>query len=370
VTFLLILTAAAATYQAMALYAALRRLRLAELAPAVLPPISILKPVCGLDPGFHEAIRSHLTQDYPEYEILFGAADPADPALVEVRRLMSEFPDRPVRIIHGFTAAPNRKAGVLAGLARAARHPLLVVNDSDIHVPRDYLRRIVAPLEDPSVGVVTCLYRACSAHWPGRWEAIGIAADFAPSVLVAPYAGVREFGLGATLAFRAPDLEAIGGFEALAEYLADDYQLASRIVRLGRKAVLAKVTVETRLAGRAWGEIWRRQVRWARTIRLTRPGGYAGLPLANASLWSLAAAAAGLWWAALPLLALRIAAGVTVGWRILGSRDVRRHFYLIPLRDLWGAAVWAAGLFGGTVEWRGSRLHLTRDGRIAGSQPA
>lgn len=363
-TLVLILIAAAA-YQLLALGAAWRHLARKERAPAGLPPVSILKPVRGLDPHFREAIRSHATQDYPEYEILFGVADSSDPAVEEIRRLIEEFPQRQIRLVCGSSEAANAKVGVLIGLAKDARYPLLVVNDSDIHVPPDYLRRIVAPLEDPAVGLVTCLYSAVSDHRPGRWEALGIAADFMPSVLVAPLMGVREFGLGATLLFRAADLRAIGGFEALADYLADDYQLARRLTRLGRRVVLSQLAVETCLTGRAWGEAWRRQVRWARTIRVSRGGGYLGLPLANGSLWALAALLAGAWWAALPLLALRIAVALTVGVGILNSREVRRHFYLIPLRDLWGFAVWCRGLTGNTVQWRGSRLRLRRDGRIA-----
>lgn len=361
----LLLAAAAAAYQLLALVAALRHLARKEKPARSLPPISILKPVCGLEPHFREAILSHIAQDYPEFEIIFGAADASDPAAEEVRRVMAEFPQSRIRLVCGASEAANRKVGVLVNLAKAARYPLLLVNDSDVRVPQGYLRRIVSPLEDPEVGLVTCLYRGWSDHWPGRWEALGIATDFAPSVLVAPFAGVREFGMGATLLFRAEDLRAIGGFEALSDYIADDYQLGCRIGRLGRRVVMSKVAVETGPAGRRWSEVWRRQVRWARTIRVSRPSGYAGLVLSNASLWSLVAALAGAWWAALPLLALRMLVGLLVGVGILQSREVRRYFFLIPLRDLWGVAVWLCGLFGNTVEWRGARLRLTPDGRIA-----
>lgn len=361
----LVLVAAAAAYQLLALGAALRHLAKKERAPAGLPPVSILKPVRGLDPHFREAIRSHSTQDYPEYELLFGAADPSDPAVEEIRLLIEESPQRQIRLVCGASEAANAKVGVLIGLAEDARYPLLIVNDSDIRVPPDYLRRIVGPIEDPEVGLVTCLYNAVADEWPGRWEALGIATDFIPSVLVAPLTGVREFGLGATLLFRAADLRAMGGFQALADYLADDYQLARCLTKLGRRVVLSKLVVETCLTGRTWGEVWRHQVRWARTIRVSRGGGYLGLPLANGSLWALAALLAGAWWAALPLLVLRIAVGLTVGVGVLNSQEVRRHFYLIPLRDLWGFAVWCRGLAGNTVEWRESRLRLTRDGRIA-----
>jgi ceramide glucosyltransferase len=367
VILLLIVSAAAAAYQLLALVAALRHMLRKEQPPSSLPPISILKPVRGLDPHFREAIRSHVAQDYPDYEILFGAADPADTAVAEIRRLMKEFPERKIRLVCASSAAANGKVGVLTELAKEARYSLLLVNDSDIRVPPDYLRRIVGPLEDPGVGLVTCLYGARSDHWPGRWEAIGIATDFAPSVLVAPYAGVREFGLGSTLLFRREDLAAIGGFEAIADYIADDYQLARRITGLGCRAVLSGVSVETNLSGRTWGEVWRHQVRWARTIRVSRGGGYAGLPLANASLWALVAFVAGLWWLGASLVVLRMLVGLTVGAGILKRREVARHFYLMPFRDLWGLAVWVCGMFGNTVKWRGARLRLARDGKIVES---
>jgi ceramide glucosyltransferase len=363
VILVLLVAAAAAAYQLLALAAALRHLARRDRAPASLPPISILKPVRGLDPRFWEAVRSHAVLDYPEYEVLFGVADPSDPAVPEIRKLIRSFPERRLRLVMVSTHAANGKVGALADLAREARYPLLLVNDSDIHVPPDYLRRIVGPLEDPGVGMVTCLYRAGSDHWPGRWEALGIATDFAPGVLVAPLVGVREFGLGSTLLFLAADLRAIGGFAALADYIADDYQLARRITELGRKVVLSRLVVTTWLSGRTWGEVWRHQVRWARTIRVSR-GAYLGLPLSNASLWALAALAAGAWWAALPLLGLRIVAGLVTAVGVLGSRDAARLFWLMPLRDLWGFAVWLWGLAGDTVEWRGERLRLGRDGRI------
>jgi ceramide glucosyltransferase len=364
VILVLILAAVAAVYQLLALVAALRHLARKEPLPSALPPISILKPVRGLDPHFYDAIRSHALQDYPDFEILFGVADPCDPAVAEIRRLMAEFPKRSIRLVASTTQAANGKVGVLIDLAREASFPLLLVSDSDIRVPGDYLRRIVAPLEDQSVGLVTCLYGASSDHWPGRWEAIGIATDFAPSVLTAQLVGVRGFGLGATLLFRAADLRAIGGFASLADYIADDYQLGRRIAGLGKRVVLPRLAVETCLTGRTWGEVWRHQVRWARTIRVSQGAGYAGLCLANASLWALVALAAGAWWAALPLAALRLLTGLVVGAGVLGRREAWQYCYLMPARDLWGLAVWLCGLFGDTVEWRGARLRLAQDGRI------
>jgi ceramide glucosyltransferase len=364
VTLVLLLVAVSTACQLLALVAAILHLAKPDPQPSVLPPISILKPIRGLDPHFSEAIQSHAVQDYPEYEILFGVTDLSDPAVPVIRKLIEDFPERRIRLVQASTVAANRKVGTLIDLSREARYSLLLVNDGDVRVSADYLRRIVGPLEDPSIGLVTCLYRAASDHEPGRWEAIGIACVFAPTVLVARLFGVKKFALGATLLFRAEDLHAAGGFEALADYVADDYQIGLRIARLGRRVVLSKLAVETWHTGQTWGEVWRHQVRWARTIRVSRPVGYMGLVLGNASLWSLVALISGVGWAALPLLASRILVGVFVGAGVLGSRDALRRFYLMPFWDLLGLAIWFWGLVGNTVEWRGSCLHLTHDGRI------
>jgi ceramide glucosyltransferase len=320
--------------------------------------------VRGAGPGFYEAIRSQAIQEYPEFEILFGIRDPADPAAAEIRRLIEEFPSVSIRLVLCSQDAPNGKVGVLMDLACQARYPLFVVSDSDITVPRGYLRDVTAPLADPAIGLVTCLYRAEANDWPSRFEALAIATDFAPSTLVAPFVGVSEFGLGSTLAFRRADLERIVGFAAIADYLADDYQLGRKLHSLGLRNLISKVVVSTRLSAESWGAAWRHQLRWARTIRLSRGGGYAGLPVTFATLWALVAAVGGFWWMALPLIAIRFAMAITCGWFVLRSADIWSYWYLIPLRDLWGVAIWAAGLFGDTVEWRGRRLKLDGEGKI------
>jgi ceramide glucosyltransferase len=360
--------AAAAAYQLPALTAGLRRLAVREKPGTTFPPVSILKPIHGLDPHFYEDIVSHAVQQYPEYEILFGVSDPEDPALAEIERMMAEYPAVEIRIVRSTTRAANRKAGVLADLAAAARYPVLVVNDSDIRVPADYLARITAPLEDAGVGMVTCLYRARAQGLAGRVEAVGIATDFAPSVLVAPLVGVSEFALGSTMVFRAGDLEHIGGFAAIADYIADDYQLSRRIRGLGRRVVISTCVVETSVPDAGWREMWRHQVRWARTIRLSRGGGYLGLPLTNATLAAVLLAAAGAWQAALALMGLRLMAGLVTAVGVLGDRRTLRDAFLIPVRDLMGLAIWAAGLFGSTVVWRDARLTLDGEGRIVAAE--
>ncbi|SPE33452.1 Glycosyl transferase, family 2 [Candidatus Sulfopaludibacter sp. SbA3] len=328
------------------------------------PPLSILKPVHGRDPRFYEAIRSHATQEYPEFEILFGVSDPQDPAIADIERLRRDFPALPISLHVVSTDAANVKAGVLAELAGRARHPLLLVNDSDIRPEPGYFRAVTAPLSDPKIGLVTCLYRAAAESFPARAEALGIATEFAPSVLVARLLGVAEFALGSTMVFRAETLREIGGFQGIAEYLADDYQLGSRISRRGYRIRFASAVVETNLGSASWAQVWRHQLRWSRTIRVSRSSGYLGYVVTHATLWAIVAFAAGQPWAAAAALLLRMIAGIWIGAGILQDRHAATWFWLIPLRDLFGFAVWLGGLAGNTVDWRGQKLHLSTDGKI------
>ncbi len=353
-----------ACYHAIALIAGARRVFARSRRNNFRPPVSILKPIRGADAGFYKAIESHARQRYPEFEILFGVRDPDDGALPDIRRLIVEFPHVPMRIVTAIEPAPNEKTGALAALAGAARHSVLLVNDSDITVEPGYLNNVVAPLHEPSTGLVTCLYRASAASFPARCEALGIATDFAPSVLVARLLGIAEFALGSTMVFRAADLRRIGGFEAFAEYLADDYQLGMRIARLGLRVALADAVVETHLGAGTWRDVWKHQVRWSRTVRVSRTSGYYGYIATQTSFWALVACLGGAWRPALAAVAVRILAGVVAGTGVLRDRHAARYWWLIPFRDLFGFAVWAAGLTGSTVEWREKTLRLSSDGRI------
>ncbi len=355
---------ASAGYSGAGLLACARALRKStprSLANA--PPVSILKPIHGRDPHLYEALRSHALQDYPEFEMIFGVTEAADPAIADIERLRAEFPGLAISSHIVPTAAPNAKVGVLAMLAKHARYPVLLVNDADIKAPAGYLRDVTAPLADKRIGLVTCLYRASSDSWPSRMEGLGIATEFALSVLVARLLGVAEFALGSTMAFRAETLAEIGGFEAIADYLADDYQLGRHISERGRRIVFADCVVETALGAQSWLEVWRHQVRWSRTIRVSRPSGYYGYAITHATFWALVAFAAGEWPVGWIALAMRMAAGVC-GAAVLKDRASLLAAPLIPLRDLFGFAVWLAGLFGDTVVWRGQLLRLRRDGRL------
>jgi ceramide glucosyltransferase len=359
-----IAVAVAAAYQILAIAAALaHRSKSRDTVPTLAVPVSVLKPVRGAESGFEPAVRANASQEYFDFELLFGIRE-GDPAEPIVRRVSAEFPAGRVVLVQVETKRPNRKVGSLIDLEQQAMGDILVVADADIAPPPLYLQRVVGLLADPSIGLVTCLYRARSTSWRGRFEALGVSTDFAPGAMAAPLVGVNEFGLGATLALRRSDLDRIGGFESIADYLADDYQLGRFIHRLGLRCVLSDVVVETALSADSWRAVWQRQVRWARTIRLSRPGGYAGLPMANATLWAVFAALAGHWWAAAGLLGLRLVMAVIAGWTVLRDPAVPRLLWLVPLRDLFGAAVWVVGLFGRRVEWAGLKLRLSRDGKI------
>jgi ceramide glucosyltransferase len=369
VTWLAVPALASAAYWLLAIVAAIwwgRRFRLPSrlLMTCPTPAVSILKPVHGRDPHFYEAIRSHALQDYPQYEILFGTGRANDPAADDIRRLIAEFPALDIRLIVTSTKMPNAKVGVLADLAAQARYPLLLINDSDIRVSPDYLRQVTALLDQPRTGLVTCLYRAQSENAPGRWEALGVATEFAPSVLVARMLGSVEFALGSTMLLRAEDLRRIGGFPTIGDYLADDYQLGRRIRGLGLRVVFAPAIVETHLGGATWGEVFRHQLRWSRAIRVSRPAGYYGYLVTHATFWSLVAIVAGAWPAGVAALSIRLLAGIWVGWGVLRDPSAIRRAFWIPFRDLWGFAIWLCGLSGNTVEWRGTRMRLSPDGKI------
>jgi ceramide glucosyltransferase len=338
------------------------RFRRKSRVPEFRPPVSILKPVRGLDAQFYEAIRSHALQKYPEFELIFGTQDIQDPALVEIERLRAEFPAVSIRVASTANDAPNGKVGSLEILARHARHEVLLVNDSDILVAPDYLERVVGLLADAHVGLVTCLYRARASSVASRAEALGIATEFAPSVLVARLLSASGFALGATMAFRASDLKAIGGFAAIREYLADDYQLGARISGLGKRVALSDSVVVTNLGAGSWKDVWKHQVRWSRTIRVSRPGGYFGYLVTQATFWCLIAAGLGRWRIALAGLIVRLIAAAA-GMLALGTGNLA-DVAAVPLRDLFGFAVWAAGIAGRQVEWRGIRFRLLSDGRI------
>ena len=353
-------------YQFVALIACIKRMFQTRPQPEAMPPISILKPVRGADPLFYSVVCSHAQQDYPHFELLFAVSDMDDPAVPIIQRAIAEFPNRRIRLIVRTTQTPNPKVGALIDLEQEALYDVFLVNDGDIRVPQGYLKTLAAELEQPNTGLVTALYRARAEHLPGQVEALGVSTDFAPSTLVAPFVGVTEFAMGSTLFFRRADLHSIGGFAALGDYLADDYQLGRLITRAGKRTHLSACIVETSLGAQTWREAWEHQLRWARTIRVSRGGvlGYLGLPVTFGTLWALVAFLTGHPYIGFTIFALRFNVAVLAGLMILEDRNVVFRLSLMPLRDMAGVAIWFAGLFGNTVEWGGRRLTLYPDGRI------
>ena len=335
------------------------------------PPVSILKPLRGSDREMYASFRSHCLQDYPQYEIIFGVNDEADDAVAEVERLRHEFPAHDIRLV--VCAEPlgsNRKVSNLSQMMREAKHGHVVINDSDIRVPEDYLRRIVAPMEDAQVGLVTALYRAeAGRSIASRIEAVTIATDFAGGVLCAmEIEGGLHFGLGSTLAFPRASVEAIGGLETLVDYLADDHELGRMISEAGYKVVLSDVVVETFLPEYEFGAMFEHQLRWARTVRDLRKFGYIGVLLTFGLPWAMAAAlcAGGAAWSLVLLGAValaRFASGYLLCGPILHDRLTLRDLWLIPARDVVGVAIWFASFGGDVIVWRGERFHL-KDGKL------
>src|SRR5271163_2897493 len=287
-------------YYVICIWSATRFLRTRAVAdegvrPTFTPPASILKPLRGTDPEMYESFRSHCLQDYPDYEIIFGVSDPDDPAIDSVKELQQEFPGRRIQLlVSPKILGANVKVSNLTQMLSEARYDHLIVNDSDIRVEPDYLRRVTAPLADTQVGMVTCLYRGVAGSTLGsRLEGLGISTDFCSSVLTAwQLEGGIRFGLGSTLAFRRAELEKIGGFASFVDYLADDYELGKRIAVLGLTGKLSEVVVETYLPPYRLRDFFAHQIRWARGVRDARAGGYLGLAFTFGIFWALLALAA------------------------------------------------------------------------------
>jgi ceramide glucosyltransferase len=339
---------------------------------STLPAVSILKPLKGVDPEIYESFRTHCLQDYPQYELIFGVSDREDPAVSLVQRLQKEFPERAIQlVVCSQKLGTNLKVSNLVQMLGAARFDHLIVNDSDIRVEPNYLANVIRPLVQPQIGMVTCLYRGVPASTLGsRLESIGISTDFAGGVLAARWLekGVR-FGLGSTLAFRRTELDRVGGFHTLLDYLADDYELGKRIADLGLHVQLSSVVVETFLPPYDLRGYFEHQLRWARSVRDSRKWGYVGVLLTFGLPWSvltllLARGAAWAWALIVLLTAARITLALVVGEKVLGDGYVRPLLPLLLLRDFAAVVVWIASFTSDRIAWRGDYFHL-RDGKLA-----
>ncbi len=336
------------------------------------PAVTLLKPLKGCDAATEDCLRSWFAQSYGgPVQLLLGVAEAADPAGEVVRRLLREFPGHDAQlVVCAPPAGANAKVSQLVELERRAKHDLLVISDADVRAPVDCLASVVAQLQPPGVGLVNCFYRLANpATLAMQWEAIAINADFWSQVLQARSLKPLDFALGAVMATRRPLLAEIGGFSALADCLADDYQLGHRLARRGHQIALSPVVVECWSAPMGWAAVWKHQLRWARTIRVCQPMPYFFSLLSNATLWPvlwLAAQPAGPALAgALGCLLIRVISALDLERRLSRRRPAYARAWLVPVKDLLQTVIWLLAFLGNRVEWRGQRLRLRSDGTLA-----
>jgi ceramide glucosyltransferase len=366
----LLIAIAPLVYYLIATFAALRffRRERARTLPGYAPPVSLLKPVRGVDFGSYQNFASFCRQDYPgEYEILFAVNEESDPAVPLIRRLAADFPQRRIRLFVGAEQiGANRKVNKLVRLTREAQHDILALTDGDVRVGPNYLREVVAPFADAKVGAVTSFYGAIADNNLGaELEAVGASSDFFAGVLVADWKEGMTFGLGASIVTTKQWVGKIGGFEAIASMHSDDYELGHRIAKAGGEVLLSREKVWTIYPAQSARGFWEHQVRWARTVRLCRPLSYLGLLFTHGLPWTvLAALLAPAKWIAggyvLAYLVLRFAMAWTVG--VWGVRDdlLLRKIWLVPLRDAIYFVVWVASFGSRRITWGGEQYTMEK----------
>lgn len=366
--FLVLVMAAAYRFRIRARRAAAAS---ASLANDELPPVSMIKPLCGLEPMLEQNLESIFQQDYPEFELIFGARTPDDPAITVVNELCRRYPAVKVRCVYsGEPIWPNPRVYAEHKMIAEAEHDVIVIGDSDVRVPSDYLRNIVAPLRDPQVGLVTCIYRgkASGGIW-SRLEAAGFSVELTSGVLAADLLEGMKFALGPTTATRKDVLTRIGGIRVLADYHSDDYEIGRRIDAAGYKVVLSHVVIDHITLNRA---MLSRQVRWMRSTRFSRPAGHIGNGLTFATpfalLGFLVASAMGYWTLAVTLLGWglmnRWLQAIVVGGGVVRDPELKRYLWLYPARDLLGFCFWLASFTGRNFTWRGEPYRFGPGGRV------
>ena len=345
------------------------------------PAVTLLKSLKGADAATEDCLRSWFAQEYRgEMQILFGVVSADDPVCAIVKKLTREFPTRDVQLgVFPALIGTNAKVSKLAELERLAKHEILVISDADVRVPADFLANAVAPLQAPDVGLVNCFYRLANpATLAMHWEAVAINADFWSQVLQSQTLKPLDFALGAVMLTRRARVAEIGGFKSLADCLADDYQLGHRIARNGHRIVLTPVVVECWDPPMTWRAVWKHQLRWARTIRVSQPAPYFFSILSNAGFWALLWFAIGLveMRASAPrlpiavilgglLILLRIVIAEALQFRLTRSAASVGYFWLVPVKDVLQAAIWLGAFAGNQIEWRGQVFRLQRDGTLA-----
>ncbi|HZR84988.1 MAG TPA: bacteriohopanetetrol glucosamine biosynthesis glycosyltransferase HpnI [Candidatus Binatia bacterium] len=353
------------------LFARWRGSELAKPLPddAILPPVTILKPLCGAVPETYDNLANTCALDYPRLQIVFGVADAADPAIAIVKRLRRDFPEVDIElVVSDRRIGTNAKVSNLENMLQRAKHDVLVIADADIRADASYLKRVVPYLDEPNAGLVTCAYRAAFgttlAH---KLEALFINTDFAPMVTVARKWERQSYAFGATICIKRSVLEEIGGFTAIADHLADDYQMGNIAVGRGYVSVLAPVVVETVLDLDRLREVFDHQLRWARTYRICRPGSYLASMVTHTTLWAtvylLATRFAG-WEVFATAVGLRTVIGGMIASRVFGVQRIWRHVWLVPFKDLFISTIFVLAYLGDTVRWGGIEFEVARDGRM------
>ena len=359
------------------------------------PGVTLLKPLKGLDPETRGCLESWFKQDYRgPVQLLFGVAAAEDPVCEVVRQLIAEYPQANAQLVLcPEQLGPNAKVSTLVHLERLAQHDHLIVSDADTHVPPDFLAQVLQPLRDPQIGLVNCFYALTNPTTLAmQWEAVATNADFWSQVLQSRTLNPLDFALGAVMATRRQQLNEIGGFRALVDYLADDYQLGNQIAKRGYRIELCSVVVECREREQGWREVWAHQLRWARTIRVCQPVPYFFSILSNATWWAVLAfgtspllwnhfrrddnllLAMFAWLVSIVTFGIREAVAQAHQSLLLQRRYSRKHQLCstAEFKDLLQVPIWALAFLGNTVVWRGQRFRVLPGGKlvpIAAKQP-
>src|SRR5271165_157141 len=370
-------------YLAMTLVATSRHLARASVADAAaratptssLPPVTIFKPVHGMEEQLAANLESFFQQDYPDYEVTLGVRDADNPAAKIAEEVRARYPQVPSRlIVSGPPTWPNAKVFALDKMIAASSRPYFIISDSDVRVASDFLRNTIPPLLDPKVGLVTCMYRGIPASDFWSWlEALGLSVEMSSGVMVADMIEGMRFALGPAMAVRRDAIDAIGGIAAVADYYSDDFELGNRIWAKDFEVVLSHYIVRNVLTRRSPLRTLGDQLRWMKSTRYSRPLGHAGTSLTYAMpfgiLGFIAAAALGRWQLGVALLALacvnRVIQSIAVGWFV--ARDPRAIWlcWFYPLRDFFGFVAWALSYTSRELYWRGETYRFGKGGRIA-----
>ncbi|MBS1787073.1 MAG: bacteriohopanetetrol glucosamine biosynthesis glycosyltransferase HpnI [Acidobacteria bacterium] len=335
------------------------------------PPATIFKPVRGADAEAYENFASFCRQDYPTFQIIFGVREASDPAVPIIQRLIANHPDCDIAlVISDHEVGYNAKVSNLQNMFGVAKHDVLLIADSDIRVQPDYLRRVIAPMQQETVGMVTCLYRGANAKTlAALLENIGISSTFGAEVCSSRLLEGIAFALGSTIVMRRSILERIGGFPAVADYLADDFVLGNSTAKLGYEVVLSDCVVEHISGPDTMATMLKHQLRWGRSTRISRPWGYRGLILTYGTATSLLSLLAWkfssfAWWLLAITMFVRSLPAFVVG--VIGLKDyvLARYFWLLPIRDLMTFGVWLISFVGDEIHWRGVNFRVLPGGKL------